>query len=314
MLLMMVMLLGFVVIMIGQAMKPETWAWFADPNDTNASKKSRKRDTTPDTRISTPPHKTPIEGQFTLALAETPTDVPQDSPGYFPGVRPELFDRIEENREFNSAELAPRVNLIDVLKRTDAKELSKASVGETGFLQLNEQPHVYRGKLVTVVGEAKQANYERSTVKDGVDQYFVIWLRPKGGPARPIVVYCLEKPEGFPEGKSLNEPVRITGFFFKRRAYAAQDTFRTVPAVFAKTFSWKPPVEKPGWRPTDAQVAWMFGGAIGCALLVVVVVHFRSRQLFASRRNEDVSVSLGGEQVLPSVGEQLTELADSEQK
>lgn len=312
MLLMMIMLLGFVVVMISQAMKPETWAWFFDRADAPPVEVAKKDDLNPDTRISTPPQKPRIEGQFTLALAQQPVDETVDAPGYFAGVRPELFEKIEENREFNSAELAPRMNLIGALERSSQKELEKSTVGEIGFLQLNEQPHVYRGKLVTVLGEAKQAGYERSTVADGVDRFFVIWLRPKGGPARPIVVYCLEKPTGFPEGKNVNELVRITGFFFKRRAYAAQDTFRTAPAIFAKTFDWKPAAAESGWRATNAHVAWMIGGAIGFALLVVLIVHVRSRQLFVSRRQQDVNVGVGDAYVLPSVGEQLKEMTDGE--
>jgi hypothetical protein len=314
-LLMMVMLLGFVVVIASQAMKPETWAWFFDRGQTVSTEPpAADINKIPDTRVATPPTKPRIEGQFTLPRPAPKVAVAKDAPGYFAGVRPELLVEIEDNLEFNSAELAPRMNLIEVLQTNQQRDLTKASIGEVGFLQLQEQSRVYRGKLVTVVGTVRQARIVDSTVDDGVDQFFEITLEPKGGPPRPILIYCLERPTEFPIGSKLDEAVRITGFFFKKRNYQARDDRRLAPAIFAKSFRWKPKVIKQSKQVTGEHFAWMLGGATLFALLVVAVVHFRTRQLFLSRRKQDETLTMGEGEVMPSVGEQLSDLSKDESK
>ena len=74
-----------------------------------------------------------------------------------------------------------------------------------------------------------------------------LWLRPQAGPDMPLVVYALDLPAGFPpvkpkdergQGTSLNEEVEVTGYFFKRWAYAAQDDIRSVPLILAASPRW----------------------------------------------------------------------------
>ena len=57
----------------------------------------------------------------------------------------------------------------------------------------------------------------------GIEQYFVLWIKPAGGQLSPFLVYCLDLPSGFPSvsdrysGAStteLNEPIVVTGLFF----------------------------------------------------------------------------------------------------
>ena len=318
MLFVMVMLLGFVVLGIGYVANPENWAWFFARGNPQA-KSDKPKDPNRDTRLAPPPDKPKVEGQFTL-VTEPPAKTPAaDAKEYYPGVDVGLLARIEDNRPLNHRETEPWINLMMVLKNNSEKELRKASTESVGFLQLHDQPHVYRGKLVSVEGTAKRAYYRKSeTESDGVDQYFIIWLMPKGGPPRPIIIYCQEKPEGFPEGEDIREYVRLTGFFFKKRAYEATDTFRAAPVLLAKSFRWKPVEEKVAWQVTDQQLIWMCVGAAAFALLVVAFVHWRGRQLFAGRQraataNAGASLaSVDDGEVLPSVGEQLAEIVDRE--
>ena len=316
-----VMLLGFVVVAIGYVANPESWLWFFDRGGDTHANPQKSKDTNRDTRLRTPAEKPTIEGQFTLVQANAPPPPPEDNGDFYPGVNTALLARIEDNRPLTHREVEPWSNLMHVLKDSDQNQLRKASTGDVGFLQLHDQPHVYRGKLVSLEGTAMRAYYRKSdTDADGVDRYFIIWLMLSGGPPRPIIIYCQEKPEGFPEGESIHESVRTTGFFFKKRAYAATDSFRAAPVVLAKSFRWKKAKVQSSWNATDEQLVWMFLGAAAFALLVVAVVHWRSRQMFSGRRRTAGAetgaplAAMDDDQVMPSIGQQLTEIAEKDTK
>jgi hypothetical protein len=57
----------------------------------------------------------------------------------------------------------------------------------------------------------------------GIEDYWQGWMEPAGGPASPVVVQCLTIPEGMPSGMRIDEPVDVTGYFFKNYAYNASD-------------------------------------------------------------------------------------------
>ena len=123
--------------------------------------------------------------------------------------------------------------LFEQLAESTPAELRQQSIGPTGYLPLYDQPRSHRGQIVTVRGVVLQAYFvPESQRASEIAGYYVFTLRPAGGPARPIVVYALELPSGFPEvdrratnGQTtrLHEEVEFTGFFFKRMPYLAQD-------------------------------------------------------------------------------------------
>ena len=315
----MVMLLGFIVLAIGYVANPDNWAWFFARGGDAQAKKEKSKDANRDTRLAPPAERPRIEGQFTVVPNDTTRRPPVNPDDYYPGVDVGLLARIEDNRPLNHREIEPWINLMTVLKNSSNKQLRNASTEKVGFLQLHDQPHVYRGKLVSVEGTAKRAYYRKSeTESDGVDRYFMIWLMPSGGPPRPIIIYCQEKPQGFPEGEDIREYVRLTGFFFKKRAYEATDTFRAAPVLLAKSFRWKPIEEKVAWQVTDEQLIWMCIGAAAFALLVVAFVQWRGRQMFTARERAATTgasaslASVDDGEVLPSVGEQLAEMIEKE--
>jgi hypothetical protein len=132
----------------------------------------------------------------------------------------------------------------------DFTEARKSSLGRVAYLQLFRQPDEYRGKLVTVFGTVRLAYRVAATDNElGIEEYFVYWLQPAGGPDSPILVYALEAPPGFPgiseQNKSsesagkLHEEVEVTGVFFKRAAYAAKGGTYTAPLIIAKVPDWK---------------------------------------------------------------------------
>jgi hypothetical protein len=113
-------------------------------------------------------------------------------------------------------------------------------------VQLYNQPRAYRGRLVSFSGRLRSAERLSATKNAyGVDRYYKLAIEVGAGTNPPVViVYSLELPDGLEQRRSphgaFSEPIRLTGFFFKRLAYKAQDTIRLAPLLAAKTVDWIP--------------------------------------------------------------------------
>ena len=165
----------------------------------------------------------------------------------------DLLDRLElkaiqDNTPWRSSEREIWFRLLGKLQQRTPQELQHGSAGSVGYAQLYKQSESYRGKLVTVRGAAHDVYWvEAPTNAYGIKRYWVYWLRPEGGPNSPILVYALDKPQGFPSidiadsGRSKMptiEDVEFTGFFFKRYAYEAQGGIYTAPMLLAREPVW----------------------------------------------------------------------------
>jgi hypothetical protein len=147
---------------------------------------------------------------------------------------------IEDDTVLRPQEYDAFYHLFGALRAADDDALAAASSGQATFVQLFQQPDTYRGQVVTLDGTVRGV-YELTAGANphGVERYYQLWLQP---PDRrlPIVVQCLDLPDGFPIGTSLDEPVHVVGIFYKRWAYLAQDALRTAPMILARTVQWQP--------------------------------------------------------------------------
>jgi hypothetical protein len=212
-------------------------------------------------------------------LAETPAEpaaihVPAEKPvrpaaEYFAGVKPELLQAVRDDTVFRGAEHEAFFHLLETLHDTDAKTLDAASRGPTAFVQLYQQPDEYRGKLVTIRGTVRGVFPLQAARNDfGIERYYQTWIFPYDNASFPLVVYVLDLPQGFPVAERTQEEVELTGFFFKRWAYRAQDAIRSAPLLLAKTVRWESPPPA-ATQPVDLVFV---GGIVACALLIAAIV------------------------------------------
>ena len=82
---------------------------------------------------------------------------PSDRQALFPGVNRAYLDTIRDDTVFRAAEGNAWFHLLALLAKTDGSALKTASLGQVGYLQLDEQPDSYRGRLVTVEGVIRAA-------------------------------------------------------------------------------------------------------------------------------------------------------------
>ena len=121
----------------------------------------------------------------------------------------------------------------------------RISPAGTNIVQLTGQPDAYRGRLIRIAGTAKGLDrLDVSSPELPFRHYFVIWVKPREMSRTPYCIYARELPKAFPStGGSfvnINEPVQITGIFFKLRSYVATgETIETCPLIIANKIEWE---------------------------------------------------------------------------
>ena len=110
----------------------------------------------------------------------------------------------------------------------------------------------YSGQLMTLRGRVRQII--KSPVDDKIrydlGTLYEIWFYTEDSQAHPTVAICTSLPQELldktrEEGERLDEPISVTGYFFKMYVYEAQDTERFVPMLLAQQVEWQPkPAER----------------------------------------------------------------------
>jgi len=240
----MVFSLGLVILMAKRAADPQTWAWMwgAQARDVEADENPSSGQFAVDARRS---------AQRTGETSETDGDVivASRSDGSVPTTRKPLAgldpDKLKVIRDdtifFSPAEQEVWFRIAALLEKRMPDERVSAGAARVTWRQLFDQPGVYRGELVSVRGIIRRAELEVPRSDQAtVEEYYKIWLQPDDQPTSPMIVYCLDLPEGFSLGADLKRPATVEAVFFKRAAYRAQDEIWLAPLLFARTINLQP--------------------------------------------------------------------------
>ena len=180
------------------------------------------------------------------------------------------------------------------------------------FVQLFAQSKAYRGRAVRVEGTARLGYRVRSrTKRQGMDGYYVLWLRPADGTDSPIAVYVASLPAGFPplaertpasndttsNGTVLHEDVTVSGVYFKRWLYGSQGGPNLAPLIIGSITDWSPPATSSDGDDAfqrSAPAAFLLtiaAASIVCGLLGWVLARRRrDRSVRGPNRNADGSM------------------------
>ena len=185
----------------------------------------------------------------------------------------------------------------------------RAAATPVSFTELFGQPLSFRGRPVRFKGTLRRLERLRAPANDyDLADYWQGWLEPAVGPPSPIVVQFLRLPPGMPEGLKINEPVEISGYFFKRYAYKATDTIRRAPLVMAVEPVWMPrtPVEPGGTSLGTIAVVTMM--ALVAATALAMFLGNRGRSVAPSEPVRNLDDALAGVDVV-TTDESLRRLA-----
>jgi len=193
------------------------------------------------------------------------------------------FASVEDNTPFRNEEKTAWFATLDVLNHFTTGDLRATAAPLVTFSQLYRNAAQYRGKVVALRGEVMGVTYYPAPPNDkGIKGYYQAWLRPDRE-NDPVVVYCLRLSPGFPKGMRIQEPVEVTGVFFKRWVYQAQDGLRAAPVVLTNEPYWlRRPVSSDGTRSSSPNLILVT--IISLVLTAVFVIYvFRRRESHTPR-------------------------------
>ena len=212
------------------------------------------------------------------------------------GVRPEeaeLYRRVLiETAAANPARLRADAAQFAAARRRAADRPVPA------FVDLFRNPAAYRGQAVTLTGHARVVREFPGPDPPGggePDTLVEAWVYTPDSQGNPTVIVAAEAP-GVPRGDDLLTPVTVTGRFFKRYGYEAQDTTRTAPLILAATLD---PLPTPGGGGVGPVVL----GAVGLVTALGLSAGWWAWRTRPRRRR--AAATVGGEvpDVPPEVGD-----------
>lgn len=179
------------------------------------------------------------------------------------GASRDSLSRVRDATFFRESDNDAWFEIWNTVRESGMAGLERGHPQDVVFTEVFAQPRSFRGRLVRMKGTMHRLERLDAPANDyAVDAYWQGWMEPAGGPASPVVVQCLELPEGMPAGMSIDEPVEIVGYFFKNYAYNATDTIRVAPVLMTLAPLWKP-------RQAPRQSPWEQGGV---ALVVMATL------------------------------------------
>lgn len=182
------------------------------------------------------------------------------------GASRDALARVRDATFFRESDNDAWFQVWNTVRESGMAGLARGGPQDVVFSELFAQPRSFRGRLVRMKGTLHRVERLRAPVNDyGIVDYWQGWMEPAGGPSSPVVVQCLELPEGMPGGMKIDEPVEIVGYFFKNYAYNASDTIRVAPVVMTLAPTWKP-------RPAPVRSPWEQGGVSLVVLATLVTV------------------------------------------
>lgn len=144
-----------------------------------------------------------------------------------------------------------------------------------GFVSLADQPLAYRGRRVAMDGAV--ARVERQQAADnafGIEDYWLVWLRPADGSERPVMVFAAEIPETLQQLAGTSHiaepvPVRADGIFLKRHLYRSQRGSELAPVIVGSIMGAEASAAAPALGGDGAgEIGWRWWITIAIAAVV----------------------------------------------
>ena len=169
-------------------------------------------------------------------------------------------------------EAAAYFRLLDHVNHVSPADLERAAVPEVQYINLMTEPDRFRGEPVTIQGDLwRLYEFEAGPNDRGLTTLYEAWIFTGDSSNHPYRVVSTSLPHTLTPGENIRQPVRVTGYFFKREGYPSQGGMHVAPTLLAPTITpFRPANSIP---PTDQIVPYMVGvvTAVGLALLVTLL-------------------------------------------
>ena len=175
----------------------------------------------------------------------------------------------------------------------------RAAIGLSSVGPMFNEPADSVGKFFVIEGIARRA--VRIVVDDPsqataagaaapLTHYYELDVFPTDAQNNPVICCVARLPEGFPTGDMIREPVRVSGIFFKKWAYARRPDHGAVDSKAPARVA--PPLmlaAEPQWLPASAPVrgdrgVWAGIGILAASVVVAIILFRTARRDRLARR------------------------------
>ncbi|MCA9195889.1 MAG: hypothetical protein KDA87_00060 [Planctomycetales bacterium] len=273
--------LMLIFILMSEAAKPANWRWLWQLTPTETAPVDQNVDTRAPDQAGPATTEASNADSFTtplvLPIAGTPANAENRDGSASPLIDATRLTEIQDDTVFQAREAEPWFYVLECLKRTSEAEVQANSVGRIGFAQLFQQTAELRGQVVEIHGSLRRIVEKQATQNQmGIDRYWQCWIKPEGATNSPVVVYCLDLPDGLTPAVEMQVPVTCFGVCYKRWPYQAQEEMILAPVLLAKTMqSQQNPSVAGRELPSRTTVLGMLVASATIALIVVVWVFKR---------------------------------------
>lgn len=182
------------------------------------------------------------------------------------------------------------LNFQEARRQADPRYVSRKPEKFPVFVDIFQNPDVYRGRPVTLHGVMRSLTKIDPGKNDrDIHDVYEGWIFTDDGQSNPAVVVFLSKPEGLKVGGDLTEEVRLTGYFFKMYGYQSQEKVRKAPLILAGEVEWRQSRE--GYRAQSLGVEVYLLVTLVFLLLGFVWWQAQRREMTSALHPKDVDFS-----------------------
>lgn len=251
-------LLAFVIIAMQQASRPETWYWLT--GNPALQPESRSQDS-PDSSgsgeldFSVNSEESPLSGNAVRVVENLP-ELEDDGELV---IDPELLELVKDNSVgIRDSERDLYYFLLAKVRDTPVRKLEKAARDDVAFAVLMTESKRFIGQLITLKAELRRLQpYPAGRNDHGVEQLYEAWLKTDDAGDNPYRVVCSRIPDDIPTGMEIKPGtlVKITGYYFKRYGYPAQEhRLHVAPLILAPEIHWIRTRDAAPRKPQDAGI------------------------------------------------------------
>jgi hypothetical protein len=175
------------------------------------------------------------------------------------------FGAIRDKKPGQPGEAPIIYQMLCVAATTPPTELAAAARRDVFFVNLFNDPDLYRGKPIHVEGVlSRLTKREDLAAKNpyGITEVYEAWIFTENQIQNPIVVLLTDIPKGLKPGMEMRENVSLNAYFFKLFAFQTADQkWHAGPMLIGHSMTWKRVAE--GMGSTEA--LWL---GVGFVLLL----------------------------------------------
>lgn len=270
-----VMMLGFMLIAVQWAAQGRNWTWLVPEKAPNSAQTELKP---LDFKVKPASIQPLAPGEVrvtTQTIPEAPTITAVE-----PLLPAESLASMDDGRlgMLRSEQIAVD-QIVAQVRSLDAQTMLRSAGRDVGFVELNDRPAEYRGRLLAFSGTLWR-------LMPQADDLFEAWVYTSDAANNPTRVLLTELPTEITPGNKLDQQVEFAGYFIKRYGYATERGTHVAPFFVARTLTPKIAVSaSQRLRPQQTWPQWISGLSVA-GFATLFLLRRLSREMQRPKKRE----------------------------